>query len=295
MNTRSNPVPPPGRSTRKAKKPKKAPAKAKQSKGGRKRSLTVTSSRKDINQGGQKRQRQTFLAMQGAVVPTGSNSNNLGGLANRTGQENNISERSVCTSVAETSSTYVDMEAIRIEEERIRNLRTPSYNLKSRSLDMLPSADITSVSIRGGQPSSVGGSSIRPSSSVSQRAMTPSLKAYNPSQSQFIGSSPLRYEAPSSPPAVVSSPSPMHIEATKGPQAPPGRQPGNDLPPAVKSRYSSRSILAPGDLKVTAVLEATCRMLERYLLSKNPFPTEPELLAVTFYYPFSVFTIKDSD
>jgi hypothetical protein len=52
-----------------------------------------------------------------------------------------------------------------------------------------------------------------------------------------------------------------------------------------KTRYGNRSVLGPGDLKVTAVLETASRMLEKYLLSKNPFPTETELLAVMYTDP----------
>jgi hypothetical protein len=46
-------------------------------------------------------------------------------------------------------------------------------------------------------------------------------------------------------------------------------------------------MLGPGDLGVTAVLETASRMLEKYLLSKNPFPTESEFLTVM--YTDSVF------
>ena len=154
-------------------------------------------------------------------------------------------------------------------------MKTPSYNLNNRSPAMSPAANIVSVSIHAGSPSSIGGSSIHPSSSALQRAITPSLKAYNPCQSQFMGSSPLRFEAPSSSP----SPSPLRIETTEEPQTLAGPSLSTDL----KSWYSSRSILAPGDLKVTTVLETTCRLMEKYLLSQNPFPMEPELLVVTLY------------
>ena len=44
-------------------------------------------------------------------------------------------------------------------------------------------------------------------------------------------------------------------------------------------------MLEPGDLGVTAVLETASRMLEKYLLSKNPFPTKSELLMVMYSDP----------
>ena len=52
-----------------------------------------------------------------------------------------------------------------------------------------------------------------------------------------------------------------------------------------KPRYGNRSMFGPGDLEVTAVLETASRMLEKYLLSKNPFPTESELLTVMYSDP----------
>jgi len=272
MNTRSNPAPPP--STREGKKSKKAPAKSKQTIKGRKRSLTVTvAPGRDIDHG-KKRQRQTSLTVSASVAPDNSKSPGpIGAAANRAGPASNTGGQSVHSSMADTSSTYLDTEAIRIEEQR----KPPSYNLTlNRSMTMPASANIVSVGIRRGPPSSIGSSSIRPSSSISQRAMTPNLNAYNPTPSQFMGSSPLRFEAPLSPIADEPSPNAIPFKITDEPRT----------PADVKSRYSSRSILGPGDLKVTAVLETTCRMMEKYLLSKNPFPTDPELLAVTVYiYP----------
>lgn len=51
------------------------------------------------------------------------------------------------------------------------------------------------------------------------------------------------------------------------------------------STYSSRSIHSPGDLQVTALLSATSRMMERYLLRERPFPTEAEFLLVSYATP----------
>ena len=39
------------------------------------------------------------------------------------------------------------------------------------------------------------------------------------------------------------------------------------------------------DVGVTAMLETASRMLEKYLLSKNPFPTESKLLMVMYSDP----------
>jgi hypothetical protein len=47
-------------------------------------------------------------------------------------------------------------------------------------------------------------------------------------------------------------------------------------------RYGSRSVLAPGDLRVTAVLETMHRMMEKQLLSERPFPTEAEFMLVAY-------------
>ena len=56
-----------------------------------------------------------------------------------------------------------------------------------------------------------------------------------------------------------------------------------------KTRYGNRSKLGSGDLKVTAVLEMASRMLEQYLLNKNPFPMEIELLTVIYTNPGFVY------
>ena len=91
---------------------------------------------------------------------------------------------------------------------------------------------------------------------------------YTHSYSQV--SSTLRFES-----------SPLRFETVNELQTLTSQTAGSNL--KFKSRYSSRSILGPGDLEFMTVLETTCQMLEKYLLSKNPFPTEPELLAVTRY------------
>jgi hypothetical protein len=212
--------------------------------------------------GGKKRQRQTSLAVSASVAP--DNSSTAGA-------------HTVNSSMADTSSTYLDTEAIRVEEQR----KPPSYTLSvNRSMTMPPAANIASVGIRRAAPSSIGSSSIRPSSSASQRALTPNLKAYNPTPSHFMGSSPLRFEAPSSPLADEPSPNAIPFEISDD---------ESGTPTDVKSRYSSRSLLGPGDLTVTAVLGTTGGMLEKYLLSKNPFPTDPELFAVIVnIYPLAV-------
>lgn len=51
---------------------------------------------------------------------------------------------------------------------------------------------------------------------------------------------------------------------------------------STNSKYTSRSILSPNDLTVTAVLETTCRMMEKYLLTERPFPTDAEFILVAF-------------
>ena len=52
-----------------------------------------------------------------------------------------------------------------------------------------------------------------------------------------------------------------------------------------KPCYGNRSMLGPGDLAVTAMLETASRMLEEYLLSKNPFLMESKLLMVMYSDP----------
>ena len=152
----------------------------------------------------------------------------------------------------------MDTEALRIEEKR---RRTPSRH--SRFLTMSPSAKIVTVGIRRGPPSSVG-SSINPSSLASQCALLP--KDFWTFVSQLQEPSPLCFES-----------SPLrHFRATEEPQTLASQTVSTNSKP----QYSSRSILGPGDLKVTAALETTCRMMEKYLLCKNPFPTEPALLVV---------------
>jgi hypothetical protein len=232
--------------------------------------LTVTAPGRDIDH--EKRQRQTTLALPQTVEP-GNSRYAVGASANRTGRASHTGgQSSIRTSVAGTSSTFLDTEAIRIEEMR----KAPSDN--SRLMTISPTANIVSVGLRRGPPSSIGSSSIRPSSSVSQRAITPKLKDYNPTRLQFLGSSPLRFEASSG--SLEDEPTPLPLPRT--PTRPPTSTDS-------KSRYSSRSIFGPGDLNITAVLETTCRMMEKYLLSKNPFPTEPELLAVIVYiYPHAL-------
>ena len=58
-----------------------------------------------------------------------------------------------------------------------------------------------------------------------------------------------------------------------------------------KQRYGSRSVLAPGDLRVTAVLETMRRLMEKQLLSQTPFPTEAEFVLVAYIIP----TVADTD
>ena len=66
------------------------------------------------------------------------------------------------------------------------------------------------------------------------------------------------------------------FRATEEPQTPANQTVSTNSKPW----YSSQSILGPGDLKVMATLETTCRMMEKYVLCKNPFPVEPALLVV---------------
>jgi hypothetical protein len=97
--------------------------------------------------------------------------------------------------------------------------------------------------------------------SVGIRSMTNLSRIRSPhassSVSQQIASSPLRLEAFPTPQTTSES---SQLTSSK--------------------RYSSRSVLAPRDLRVTAVLETTCRMMEKHLLTDHPFPTEPELILV---------------
>ena len=65
----------------------------------------------DIDQG-QKRQQQTSLA----VPVAASNLKYLRALANLIGPASNTSGQSICNSVADMFSTYLDLEVIRIEE-----------------------------------------------------------------------------------------------------------------------------------------------------------------------------------
>jgi hypothetical protein len=56
-------------------------------------------------------------------------------------------------------------------------------------------------------------------------------------------------------------------------------------------RYGSRSVFAPRDLRVTAVLETMRRMMEKQLLSERPFPTEAEFMLVAY----TISRVVDSD
>ena len=258
MNTRSNPVPPPSTQSMKKKSKAESAAKKKPVEKARKRSLTVTAK----NQDAQKRQRQTSLAE--SMVPATETSGELTEVpmdgAEITGNSSGQKSVSFNSLVADTATTFLDTEALRIEEER---RRTPSRH--SRFLTMLPSAKIVTVGICRGPPSSVG-SSINPSSLASQCALSP--KDFRTSVSQLREPSPLRFES-----------SPLRcFRATEEPQTPASQTVSTNS--GSKPQYSSQSILGPGDLKVTAALETTCRMMEKYLLCKNPFPTEPALLAV---------------
>ena len=97
-------------------------------------------------------------------------------------------ENEVNTSImtADTSSTYLDTEALELEEQRQR-----SSSHRGQFITMSPAANIVSVGIRRGAPSSVGSlSSVHPSSSASQRAVSPRIS---------YASSPLRFELESSP------------------------------------------------------------------------------------------------
>lgn len=186
---------------------------------------------------------------------------------------NSSPENEVNTSIltADTSSTYLDTEALEMEEQR---QRTPSR--RSQFITMSPAANIVTVGIRRGAPSSAGSqSSIYPSSSASQRAVSPRI-----SVSQ--ASSPLRFE-------LESSPLRFGRTDRSEPHTPTNQLQVESANTKSKTRYGNRSVLGPGDLKVTAVLETSSRMLEKYLLSKNPFPTETELLAVMYTDPRFIF------
>ena len=170
---------------------------------------------------------------------------------------------------ADTSSTYLDTEALELEEQRQRNT-----SRRSQFITMSPAAKIVSVGIRRGAPSSVGSlSSVHPSSPSSQRAASPRI-SFSQASSLLrfeLESSPLRFErTDDSEPYIATNQ--LRVESAN-----------------IKSkrRYGNRSMLGPGDLGVTAVLETASRMLEKYLLSKNPFPTESEFLTVM--YTDSVF------
>ena len=256
MNTRLNPQSaPPKRPQATASSAKKQSKKASKRKPASAKKPTSKKRKEDgsntlhINIDWQKRQKQTTLT---ETIRRNTPEPSEGIASNE--------EKSVSTSMADTSTTFLDTEALQLEEDSERR-QNPS------SRWMSPSTNIVSIGIRRSSPSasSVGKSTIRPSSSASQqaRAMTPIVRTSGPSFTQV--SSPLRFET------TNESLSPMTQESSANQKL------------SVKPRYSSRSILGPGDLKITAVLESTCRMMEKYLLSRNPFPTEAELLAVMRY------------
>lgn len=110
-------------------------------------------------------------------------------------------------------------------------------------------------------PSNPPSSSPVPASivSVGLRATTNQRRIQSPhpssSVSQRVTSSPLRLEVPQTPrtPQSIASNS---------------------------QRYGNRSKLSAGDLRVTAVLETTSLLMEKHLLTEQPFPTDPELKLV---------------
>lgn len=263
MNTRSNPLPvlAPPTEARQNRPAKKTPATAKNLKASSAKK-PITKKRKGPGEGSkgqhpfttegqhEKKRKQTTLTES---------------------IRNSSPENEVNTSIltADTSSTYMDMEALELEEQRQRNTSVSRYG---QLITMSPAAKIVSVGIRGGAPSSVGSlSSVHQSSPAPQHVGSPRI-----SFSQ--ASSPLRFELESSP-----------LRFERGDDSEP-HTPSNQLRvesanSMSKPRYGSRSMLGPGDLGVTAVLETASRMLEKYLLSKNPFPTESELLMVMYSDP----------
>ena len=265
---------PPHPSTRSTKKKSKAESvgKKKPIEKARKRSLTVTAKA----QNAQKRQRQTSLAE--SLVPATGTSRELTEVAmngaEMTGNINGQKTVSFNSLVVETSTTFLDTEALRI---KVKRRQTPSSH--SQFLTMSPSAKIVTIGIRRGPPSSVG-SSINPILSASQHALLP--KDFKTPVSQLWESTPLWFESQSSPLRFKSTPlhfksTPVHrFGATEELQI----LTSQAVSTKSKPQYSSQSILGPGDLKVTAALETTCQMIEKYLLCRNPFPTHPTLLAV---------------
>jgi len=68
--------------------------------------------------------------------------------------------------------------------------------------------------------------------------------------------------------------SPLRLEVPQTPQTP------SSLASGGGGRCGSRSKLAAGDLRVSAVIERTSRLMEKHLLTDQPFPTDPELKLV---------------
>ena len=140
---------------------------------------------------------------------------------------------------AETSSTYMDMEALELKEQWQQNT---SVSRNGQLITMSPAAKIVSVGICGRAPSSVGSlSSVHQSSPAPQHMGSQKI-----SNSQ--ASSPLRFELESSP-----------LQFERGDDSEP-HMPSNQLRvesanSMSKPRYGNRSMLGPGYLGVTAVLE----------------------------------------
>ena len=160
--------------------------------------------------------------------------------------------------IADTSSTYMDMEALELEEQRQWFL-----SCRGQFITISLTANIVSVGIRWGAPSSVGSlSSVNPSSSTSQYVLSPRIS---------YASSPLWFERTDEQ-HILTNQLRVELANTKS-----------------KRRYGKRSMLGPGDLKVIALLEVASWMLEKYLLSKNPFPIETELLAIMYTDPGFIY------
>ena len=170
---------------------------------------------------------------------------------------------------ADTSSTYMDMEALEIEEQwQQKTSVSPYVQLTTIS----PTAKIATVGIRGGAPSSVGSLiSVYQSSPAPQHVGSPRIsfsQGFSPLLFE-LELSPLRFErGDDSEPHTRSNQ--LRVESANSMSMP---------------HYGSRSMLGPGDLGVTALLETMSRMLEKYLLSKNRFLTESELLLVMYSDP----------
>ena len=152
----------------------------------------------------------------------------------------------------------------------------PSSPIKATNVTSRPSSKHATAEMQGSEPRQWA---LPPSNPPSSSPVAASIVSVGLRSTTNL--SHLRSPHPSSSVSQQITSSPQHLGVTKTLQTP------SSIASSGR-RYSNRSKLSVGDLRVTAVIETTSLLMEKHLLTDQPFPKDSELKLVRPSSPISL-------